>query len=237
MSPELVHRFGMLPPPPQQSSQLKAVQQQKTELSAKYLCNEQKTVKNLKRFVAILVVSLLIMPAHRAICGEEGIMRGMTQAHNTVRAQRGVQGLEWSDELAAIAQEWADYLARTKGCAIVHRKQQGEAAATPIGENLYWASALIASDGTRTLQQITPERVVQKWAAEAHSYSYEQNSCRKGNSCGHYTQVVWHDTQQVGCGRAVCPDKSQVWVCNYEPPGNVTGKKPYQDVKNNVLNN
>ena len=45
-------------------------------------------------------------------------------------------------------------------------------------------------------------------------------------SCGHYTQVVWANTLSVGCGVAVCPTGTIV-VCNYAPPGNYVGEKPY----------
>ena len=36
---------------------------------------------------------------------------------------------------------------------------------------------------------------------------------------GHFTQVVWKDTRQLGCGVAMC-DGGEIWVCNYSPPGN-----------------
>jgi len=32
---------------------------------------------------------------------------------------------------------------------------------------------------------------------------------------------VWASTEEVGCGRAVCPTFGQVWVCRYRPRGNV----------------
>jgi pathogenesis-related protein 1 len=39
--------------------------------------------------------------------------------------------------------------------------------------------------------------------------------------------VVWRDTKEVGCAMAICANKSQLWVCNYYPAGNMVGKKPY----------
>ncbi len=44
--------------------------------------------------------------------------------------------------------------------------------------------------------------------------------------CGHYTQVVWHSTETVGCGKASCGSE-EVWLCNYNPSGNWFGQKPY----------
>ena len=66
--------------------------------------------------------------------------------------------------------------------------------------------------------------VVSTWRAEAQDYDYASNTCRK--VCGHYTQVVWASTKQLGCGVAR-DSKREVWVCNYDPPGNWVGKRPY----------
>ncbi|MCI5139186.1 MAG: hypothetical protein D3922_12405, partial [Candidatus Electrothrix sp. AR1] len=56
-------------------------------------------------------------------------------------------------------------------------------------------------------------------------YDYATNSCH--SVCGHYTQVVWRSTKEVGCGMASCNDKAQLWVCQYNPRGNMLGQKPY----------
>ncbi len=39
---------------------------------------------------------------------------------------------------------------------------------------------------------------------------------------GHFTQVVWRGTAEVGCGTMTCGGMD-VWVCNYDPPGNMEG--------------
>ncbi|KAE9414467.1 hypothetical protein Angca_008594 [Angiostrongylus cantonensis] len=43
---------------------------------------------------------------------------------------------------------------------------------------------------------------------------------------GHYTQMVWEGSYKLGCGVAVCPDKTLV-VCQYSPPGNYIGSIMY----------
>lgn len=176
--------------------------------------------------VLLIFLACTLLMGRSVFCGEIGIMQGMTEAHDKIRAGVGIQGLSWSDDLARTAQEWADYLAREKSCAMQHRlgKAKDEQG---YGENLYWASGIRLSDGDSKIQNITPIEVVQSWNMEFENYSYATNSCKAGKMCGHYTQIVWKQTEKVGCGRAVCIDKSQIWVCNYDPAGNLIGQRPY----------
>ena len=46
---------------------------------------------------------------------------------------------------------------------------------------------------------------------------------------GHYTQIVWRDTLQVGCARGNCPNITfgNTIVCNYGPGGNIGDDPPY----------
>jgi pathogenesis-related protein 1 len=84
----------------------------------------------------------------------------------------------------------------------------------PYGENLF----MIAGGS------VTPDEVVQTWIAERGDYDPDTNRC--AGVCGHYTQVVWRTTREVGCGMAF-DSYRQVWVCEYDPPGNVAGFRPY----------
>lgn len=130
----------------------------------------------------------------------------MLAAHNGVRQAVGVPSLTWSVELAAFAQQWANTL--------VARGQFAHRRNSPYGENLYEIT------GART----TPGEVVEQWVSESKNYRYGSNTCR--GVCGHYTQIVWRDTRRVGCAVAGTA-RSEVWVCNYDPPGNWVGKPPY----------
>ncbi len=148
----------------------------------------------------------------------------IVSAHNKWRTEVGVaEALSYSAALAQSAQVWADNLKNTNRCQMRHSKPHGE-----YGENLYWGSALQWSDGRSELQQVTPTQVVDSWGSEKMDYDYATNSCKPGKMCGHYTQMVWRSTTTVGCAVAVCEDsKQQVWVCQYQPPGNWVGEKPY----------
>jgi len=147
----------------------------------------------------------------------------MIAAHNQWRSTVGVPPLTYSAELAASSQRWANHLKAENQCRMQHSKPDSK-----YGENLYWASALRWSDGKREVQQVNPQKVVDSWGSEVKDYDYTHNSCTPGKMCGHYTQVVWKSTSRVGCAFAVCESSSdQVWVCQYETPGNWVGEKPY----------
>jgi len=155
----------------------------------------------MKRAIICLAVFAIF-----GVSAESQIAREMLAAHNAVRSKVGVPPLAWSEDLAHLAQNWADtLLANGK---FEHRPNN------PYGENIYEATGFHA----------TPADVVGMWAAEASHYDYKTNRCR--GVCGHYTQVVWRDTKQTGCGVARNA-RREVWVCDYEPPGNIISHRPY----------
>lgn len=132
--------------------------------------------------------------------------RQMLTAHNEVRAQVGVSRLAWSERLASRAQDWAERLLKRRQFA--HRPNSN------VGENLFEIRGASAA----------PVQVVKAWAAESRNYDYARNQCR--GVCGHYTQIVWASTKEVGCAVARGGGR-EVWVCNYDPPGNWVGQRPY----------
>lgn len=153
----------------------------------------------------------------------------MVRAHNVWRTRAGLPGLHWSKKLADRAASWSQELAR-QSCTMKHSGGK-------YGENLFWASPTKVTTENRKgerrqrneLQEVTEQQVVDSWANERQWYSHETNTCNApaGKSCGHYTQLVWKSTLEVGCARAICPDNAQIWVCLYDPPGNYRDKRPY----------
>jgi uncharacterized protein YkwD len=117
-----------------------------------------------------------------------------------------VPPLTWSARLAEYAQEWADRLLREG--KFRHRSNP------TYGENLFEITGARASSA----------EVVDAWASEVREYNYRANTCR--GMCGHYTQLVWQDTREVGCAVAAS-GRREVWVCNYDPHGNWIGQRPY----------
>jgi uncharacterized protein YkwD len=151
--------------------------------------------------------STLSTPAQNG--GEPAQFRGIVAAHNYWRNQVNVPALRWSPALAQVAQQWANQL-QSRGCPMQHSNTNN------YGENLAFFSNMAVS----------PQMVAGLWADERNDYNHRNNSCRAGKQCGHYTQMVWRETNELGCGVAACGNK-QVWVCNYAPAGNYTGQTPY----------
>jgi pathogenesis-related protein 1 len=162
---------------------------------------------------------------------ESGRMVGMTAAHNAVRAETDtatpLPPMTWSAEIAEYAQQWADGL--NASCEGRHRTTH------QYGEN-------IASFGSTASGNIsTAQEAVDGWAGEVACWTYGNfmrgDSCdmsctsqMSSDGCGHYTQVVWRDSIEVGCGVTTCTRdgfKWDIWVCNYSPVGNIVGEKVY----------
>jgi pathogenesis-related protein 1 len=130
--------------------------------------------------------------------------------HNAARGVVGAPALSWSAELAEYAR---GYAATQVSRCVPLTHSRGE-----YGENLFWGSAGKAW---------TPLDAVTAWTHEVADYDYGRNSCKAGQMCGHYTQVVWQSTTHVGCAHAVCSDGADYFICSYDPPGNWIGERPF----------
>lgn len=127
---------------------------------------------------------------------------------NQARAQLGEPPLVWDERVAGYARWYAER--RRSDCALRH-------SFGPYGENIFWGSG-------RNWQ---PRDAVVAWVSEKKYYDYGKNSCIGDEMCGHYTQIVWKNTRSVGCARVVCFNGQIFMTCNYFPPGNYIGEKPY----------
>ncbi|KDP22947.1 hypothetical protein JCGZ_01837 [Jatropha curcas] len=67
---------------------------------------------------------------------------------------------------------------------------------------------------------------VKLWVDEKAHYDYQSNTC-VGGECRHYTQVIWKNTKEVGCASVRCGEGWNIISCNYYPPGNYVGERPY----------
>jgi hypothetical protein len=147
-------------------------------------------------------------------------VNGVLAVHNRERAAVGVPPLVWTDKLAADAKTWAEHLATTGKFEhdTEHLGTLGE------GESLagYFGGPLVQCS-----TQCSGPNGVYHWVDEKNNWNGD-SGCASGKVCGHYTQMVWRDTKEVGCATAKGSGLPfSVLVCRYSPPGNVIGQKPY----------
>jgi hypothetical protein len=135
--------------------------------------------------------------------------------HNKERAALGLAPLSWNPALVESAQQWADYLAVTG--RFEHAPENRYA---PEGENL-WA-------GTKGFY--SPEARVDAWVREKKYFRpglFPNNSTTgRVGDVGHYTQLVWRATTEVGCASAASA-REDILVCRYAEAGNYRGERPF----------
>ncbi|GFF35216.1 cell wall protein PRY3 [Aspergillus udagawae] len=133
-------------------------------------------------------------------------------ASNAYRRDHNASQLSWNETLTTYAKHWAE------GCKWKH-------SGGPYGENI----AFGYSD---------PTAAVSAWGDEGQKYNYKLPT-GFSEETGHFTQLVWRATREVGCAAFNCgysdgtdaKDKegrytrAQGWyvVCEYSPAGNVVG--------------
>jgi Cysteine-rich secretory protein family len=136
-------------------------------------------------------------------------------AHNAERAAVGVPPLRWNDDLANDALVWARQLAATGR----FEHSPDEPGKELQGENL-WAG---------TPRAYSPEAMVGLWAAEKKDYrpGVFPNNSRSDDveRVGHYTQLIWRGSGEVGCATAVGRSE-EFLVCRYTQAGNIYGERP-----------
>ncbi|XP_027488245.1 peptidase inhibitor 16-like, partial [Corapipo altera] len=127
--------------------------------------------------------------------------------HNRYRSQvsppaMAMMKLTWDKELESLAQSYAEK------CIWDHNKERGRR-----GENLFAMAPMLEL-----------EFAVEDWNGEEKFYNLTTSTCVPGQMCGHYTQVVWSDTKQIGCGAKFCEkiegietENMHLLVCNYYP--------------------
>jgi pathogenesis-related protein 1 len=129
----------------------------------------------------------------------------MVYWHNIYRARHGAPPVTWNDTLAAYAANYSTF------CSTDHSNSEF------YGENLAYGGFS------------NPAYYVYLWYDEIGNYNY--NDPVFGLNTGHFTQVIWADSIQIGCGWVVngCQntlgqDYPNYLACEYYPFGNVDGE-------------
>jgi uncharacterized protein YkwD len=145
------------------------------------------------------------------------------RVHNAARAEVNVAPLKWNCKLADFAQTWVnkdvwEHSSSEARQQIIVGNYTGEnlAGAAPSNTN-------IATDGPKG------------WWEEKAFWNNNSGTCQANKVCGHYTQMVWSKTTEVGCGlnrkSSVMGDdwrqNSAYLSCVYNPGGNISNQKPF----------
>ncbi len=129
-------------------------------------------------------------------------IQAMVAEHNRYRTKHCASPVTWSAQLAASAQDWAN------NCRCDHNHPAGG-----FGENLACGQTSVAE-------------AVGAWYNEIAKYNFATPEANFPQA-GHFSQVVWKSTTQIGCGvKAGCPNFApgqMMWVCRYSQPGNLQG--------------
>ena len=129
-------------------------------------------------------------------------------AHNNYRAKHHVGKLVLNQELCDIAQKYAEELARTGNFAHSGNSFHDD----NIGENLFACYGM----------KITGKMMTDDWYNEVNQYNFNNPGYISGT--GHFTQIVWKGSKQVGFGYAQARDGYYYGVANYYPAGNFIGE-------------
>ena len=62
------------------------------------------------------------------------------------------------------------------------------------------------------------------WYDEIKDYNFSKPGF--SSNTGHFTQVVWVDSVELGVGKATSKNGMQFVVARYYPPGNILGRFP-----------
>ncbi|KAG3289604.1 serotriflin-like [Ictidomys tridecemlineatus] len=125
----------------------------------------------------------------------------------------------WNAEVAKNAEKWANR------CTLSHSsRRQRKVSFANCGENLFMSSA-----------PLPWSHIIQVFYDEVKNFKYGVGDIRANSKTGHYTQLVWATSHEIGCALAHCPHKrlSYFYVCHYCPEGNNinTKKTPYKKGK------
>ncbi|WP_379921383.1 CAP domain-containing protein [Erythrobacter sp. R86502] len=161
-----------------------------------------------------LLLVIAATPAHPQTRDyPDPIERDFLAAHNLARVDAGAEPLVWNDSLVRDAQGWADHLAARglyKHASPHRRKGQGENLwRGPRDRWSAWEMVGFFVDEKRHFRagQFPDVSRTGQWA-----------------DVGHYTQVIWPQTREVGCAIAVT-STDEVLVCRYWPAGNIWGQR------------
>ncbi|KAF2262855.1 PR-1-like protein [Lojkania enalia] len=144
---------------------------------------------------------------------DENFKNTALNAHHYWREIHCAQAVAWNDTIARAAKE------SVESCPQNQRHDRA-------GSNLSAASPPPADDDNDRWIEMTRE-MIHGWHEEEYKYDYAHPGTPEGT--GHFTQLVWRGTTQIGCALASCKGKNMPGrlYCFYEPAGNIINDGMY----------
>ncbi|EEY21512.1 PRY1 [Verticillium alfalfae VaMs.102] len=141
---------------------------------------------------------------------DDAFTSAVVGTHNVYRSEHDAEDLVWNNTLAEYAEEYLDSDGDDDD-----ECPDFEHSDTPYGENL-------------AIGHANASAAVEAWGDERDEYDFDDQGFDQ--ETGHFTQLVWKSTTDVGCARKLC--RGGDWngwylVCEYWPRGNVQDQ--YED--------
>ncbi len=138
----------------------------------------------------------------------------LVNRHNTLRKKHSAGSLTKLTDIAKLAQTTANECKKAGKLQHSGTSYKGQW----MGQNLY------ISGGAAP----TGAAVANYWYSENKNYDYSTGKSKNNAVTGHFTQLVWKSTKQIGCAVAIGTwngyNPSYFVCCNYFPGGNVLGQ-------------
>ena len=129
------------------------------------------------------------------------------QSHNKYRKIHHSPPLSLNKEICQISQKYAENLANNDIFQHSDNKYKGE----ELGENLFMCKG----------KEATGEYVTKSWYDEIKDHDFNGGF---QNNTGHFTQLVWKGSKEVGFGFSKSKSGYTYVVANYFPAGNFSGQ-------------
>ena len=122
--------------------------------------------------------------------------------------------MELTDKLNDFAQKYAENLAFRNVMEHSTHDARDKIYGDYSGENLYYFYT-----SSRNLT-VTGADAVDSWYDEIKDYDFSKGCSKNGGVVGHFTQLIWKESTQLGLGVARNSNNNVYVVGNYHPGGN-----------------
>ncbi|XP_053567086.1 serotriflin-like [Bombina bombina] len=157
------------------------------------------------------ILNMVNVPFSTLSTSNSSVRNIIVDTHNNLRRKasppaKNMLKMIWNNEAAKTAERWA------KTCNQHHSPT--EVRQIPnfgCGENLFLSSF-----------KASWKDVIESFYSEVVDFQFGKGAKIDGQEIGHYTQVMWYSSYQVGCYVAECPSSQYqyYYVCHYCPSGN-----------------